>query len=329
MADKPSQRMAGTEGVSRRRFLVAAGGIGAAGLAGCLGGGNQGDGLSGNISISGSSTVYPVTTAMSEEFSREHPNVNISISRDGTSGGFKNAFIPGESDINNASRPISKSETQQCKDNGFNPLEFRIARDALTIVVNNEADWVDCITIDELKQIWSPDTKPETWADVNSDWPDEPFDLYGAATTSGTFDYFTGAVVGEEGKIREDFQGTEADDQIAQGVSGNEHALGYLPFAYYTNNPDSVKALKVETDGSCVEPTLDTAKSGEYPLARPLFIYVNDEKLREKTHLQEFVRFYIELTSDDQLIAEDIGYVPMGKETVQKNLDKLNQTVES
>ncbi|MFB6138433.1 MAG: PstS family phosphate ABC transporter substrate-binding protein, partial [Halobacteriaceae archaeon] len=317
---------------SRREFLRGAGAVGAAGLtalAGCTSGDGGGDGgqtttLTRNISISGSSTVYPISTAIKELFFEDHPGVSISVSRDGTSAGFANAFIPGDSDINDASRPISQSERQDCLDNGFTPIEFLVARDALTVVVNNQNDWVDDITLDQLKEIWSPETPPQTWADVNSSWPDEEIRLFGAATTSGTFDYFTETVVGEEDKIRSDFQGTEQDDTIAAGVSGNKYAMGYLPYAYYSSNPDSVKALSING----VEPSLQTAKSGEYPLARPLFIYVNKQHLNAEPALQEFVRFYINKTDDESLIGEDIGYVPVSSQTVAENLQKLEDNIQ-
>ena len=340
--------------VSRRKFLASSSSAGVLALAGCSsntgsggddnsegdgnngddgnsgGGGNSGNDensgsqeLSGDIRISGSSTVYPVAQEISRQFQQEHSELSFNLTRDGSSGGFENVFIPGDSDINNASRPIAQEEVQRCRDNGFEPVEFFVAQDALTVVVNNDADWIDSITIEDLQTIWSPDTAPEMWSDVNSDWPDEPFDLYGAATTSGTFDYFTEAVVGEEDKIREDFEGTEEDDLIAQGVSGNEYAMGYLPFAYYTNNPDSVKALEISQDGSDpVPPSLEGAQSGNYPLARPLFFYANMNKLQEKNHLQEFIRFYVN-EADEDYIAEDIGYVPSSDQMVEDNLANL------
>jgi len=311
-------------GVSRRNFIAASGTAGALALAGCTtdpGSGNGTDsGLSGSIDISGSSTVYPQTTAMQELFNEEHPDVDISVSRDGTSGGFENAFIPGKSDINNASRSIKESEIEQCEENGFTPLEFLVSRDALTVIVNNENDWVDDITLEELRTIWSPDTAPETWQEIRSEWPDEPFDLYGAATTSGTFDYFTETVVGEEDSIRSDFEGTEEDDLIAQGVEGNEYAMGYLPFAYYTNNPDATKALSV--DG--VEPSLQNAKRGDYELARPLYIYVRDDRLANAAHVEAFVRFYVENSVRGDLVAERIGYVPISEEQKSDHLSKVD-----
>ena len=350
MAPDPDQ----LRNVSRRNFIVGAGAVGIAGVAGCTegdgddtdteggNGGNGGNGdmtdtdmnLSGDVYVSGSSTVFPVAQEVGRKFASGedalHPDVGFDLSKDGSGGGFRNVFIPGDSDINNASRPIKESEKQDCQDNGIDPIEFRIAQDALTIVVNNNNDWVDSMSVETIGEIWDPETAPTNWSDVSAaedDWPDEPFDLYGAATTSGTFDYFTEAVVGEEGSIREDYEGTERDDQIAQGVSSNPNAFGYLPFAYYTNNPDSVKALAIaEGDGDPVEPSLEAAQSGEYPLARPLFFYVNDNKLSEKVTLQEFCKFYIEESGKDY-IAEDIGYVPSSDDQVQNNLDTLNNNM--
>lgn len=309
--------------LSRRRVLATSGMVGLAALAGCAG---SEDGT--NIRISGSSTVYPVAQEISRQFQETTDEVGFDLTRDGSSGGFENVFIPGDSDINNASRPIAEEEVQRCRDNGFEPVEFFIAQDALTVVVNNDASWLDSISIEDLRTIWSPDTAPETWADVNPMWPEEPFDLYGPATTSGTFDYFTERVVGEEDAIREDFEGTEEDDLIAQGVAGNEYAMGYLPFAYYTNNPDSVKALSLsEGDGEPVEPSLQGAQSGNYPLARPLFFYVNMEKLQEKSLLQEFIRYYVN-QADEAFIANDIGYVPSTAGMVEDNLANLDAAVE-
>ncbi|MFW6003200.1 MAG: PstS family phosphate ABC transporter substrate-binding protein [Halanaeroarchaeum sp.] len=320
----------GTRRMTRRQFVTTTGLVGAVGLAGCTSSDepNSEDDLSGDIRISGSSTVYPVAQEMSRRFAEENSDVSFDITRDGSSGGFENVFIPGDSDINNASRSITESEIQACEDNGFDPVEFFVAQDALTIVVNNENDWIDTISLEELGEIWSPDTKPELWSDVNDDWPDEPFDLYGPATTSGTFDYFTENVTGEVGKIRSDFEGTEEDDLIAAGVEGNRYALGYLPFAYYTNNPDDVTALSLTVDGSePVEPSLEDAKSGDYPLARPLFFYANGEKLQEKDHLEAFVRFYVNSAAED-FVAEEIGYVPSSEEMVEDNLAALDEYVD-
>lgn len=331
-----------TDYVSRRQLILATGAVGVAGLAGCLGSGGDDDGnsnngnsngdtenLSGNIRISGSSTVYPVATAVGELFQEDHSEVTFDISRDGSSGGFENVFIPGDADINNASRRITASEVQQIRDNGFEPVEFEVARDALTVVVNTENDWVDGLTYDQLEAIWSPEA-PELWSDVNSAWPDEPFDLFGPASTSGTFDYFTETILGEAGRIRDDFEGTEEDDLIAEGVQGNPYALGYLPFAYYTNNPDETTAVALaeSAEGDFTEPSLEAASTGEYPLARPLFFYANDTRVQEKNHLQEFISFYIDQTTREDLIAEEIGYVPSSDDRAQTNHDRLQAAID-
>lgn len=329
--------------LTRRTFLAGAAAAGTVAAAGCTsdsgsGGDSNGDtgsnggaeDLSGNIRISGSSTVYPVAQEVTRQFSQQHSSVNFNLTRDGSGGGFNNVFIPGDSDMNNASRPITEDELQRCRDNGIEPVEFFLAQDALTVVVNNDADWLDSISLEELKTIWSPDTAPEMWSDVNEDWPDEPFDLYGPASTSGTYDYFIEAVIGEtesDQSIRSDFEGTEKDDLIAQGVSGNKYAFGYLPFAYYTNNPDTVKALSLSEGGSDpVAPSLEGAKSGNYPLARPLFSYGHMGKIQEKNHLQEFIEFYINETDEDY-IAEDIGYVPASDQMIEDNLANLEAAI--
>ncbi len=344
---------ANAERITRRKSLAAIAGAGGLALAGCTsdsgGDGGSGDGsdgsngsdgsdgsdgssetLSGDIRISGSSTVYPVAQEVTRRFAEQHPDVSFNLTRDGSGGGFNNVFIPGDSDMNNASRPIKDSELQRCRDNGIEPVEFFLAQDALTVVVNNEADFIDSISLEELATIWSPDTAPEMWSDVNSDWPDEPFDLYGPASTSGTYDYFTEAVIGEteaDQPIRSDFEGTEEDDLIAQGVAGNQYAMGYLPFAYYTNNPDTVKALSLSEGGSDpVEPSLEAAQSGEYPLARPLFSYGAMSNIQNKNHLQAFIEFYVNQVSMDY-IAQDIGYVPASQDMVDSNMTNLEEAI--
>ncbi|VTT87273.1 Phosphate ABC transporter, periplasmic phosphate-binding protein PstS (TC 3.A.1.7.1) [Halorubrum sp. DM2] len=327
-----SSHDADTAGITRRKSLAALAGAGALGLAGCTSGGDGDDSgnLSGDIRISGSSTVYPVAQEVTRSFAEQNPDVSFNLTRDGSGGGFENVFIPGDSDLNNSSRPIQDEEIQRCRDNDIEPVEFFVAQDALTVVVNNEADFIDEISLEDLRTIWSPDTAPELWSDVNPDWPDEPFDLYGPASTSGTYDYFIEAVIGEteaDQDIREDFEGTEEDDLIAQGVQGNQYAFGYLPFAYYTNNPDSVKALSLSEGGSDpVEPSLEGAQSGNYPLARPLFFYGHMGKIQEKNHLQEFLEYYINEAAEDY-IAQDIGYVPSSQDMVDANLENLEAAI--
>ncbi|WP_240147218.1 PstS family phosphate ABC transporter substrate-binding protein [Halostella sp. JP-L12] len=303
--------------------MAASGAATATALAGC-GGGGGGDGLSGSLTISGSSTVHPVSAAMAEEFQREHSGVDISLNKTGTGGGFSKQFCPGDSVINGASRPITEDEQQTCSENGVEPLEFQIAKDAVTVVVNPQADWVDCITVDELNQIWQPDGA-QRWSDVRDDWPDEEIQLYGAASTSGTFDWFSEYVNGESGRHRSDYEATENDNRIVQGVEGDEYAMGYFGFSYYAENQDRVKALQIDDGSGCAEPSLENAKDGTYPMARPLFIYAAKNAL-EREPVSEFLRFYLEQSSSE--LVSDIGYVPSSEEQRDESLDKLESNIE-
>ncbi|WP_255195159.1 PstS family phosphate ABC transporter substrate-binding protein [Halorarius litoreus] len=326
---------------SRRKFIGAAGATATTlAIAGCTeqnptdgsdggDGGSGGDGeLSGTIDISGSSTVYPLCVAVSEQFRKDHSGVDINVRSTGSGGGFANYFCPGDTAFNNASRPIKSEEEEDCTSNGVTPVELNVATDAVTVIVNNEADWVDSITVDELKQIWKPNGATK-WSDVRSEWPDEEFELYGAASTSGTFDYFTEVIVGESGSSRQDYQATEDDNSIVTGVSGSTYAMGYLGYAYYSENTDKVKALAIDDgDGEPVEPSLENAKSGKYkPLSRPLFTYAAKEELARE-EVAEFARFYIEQSANRDLVADRVGYVPNTEEDMQAELDKLNSAIE-
>lgn len=309
-------------GLGRRDFLAAASVGLSGGLAGCTGvfaaEGNS-------VNIAGSSTVFPVTEAIASAFSEENPTVNLSLSKTGTGGGFGNFFCAGRTDINNASRAIADAEIEQCGSNNITPIEFPIATDALTVVANPEADWVDCLTVEQLREIWRADGA-QRWSDINGEWPDEEFELYGAATTSGTFDYFNEAVLGEELNHRSDYYATERDRTIVQGVQGSEAALGYFGFSYYSENPDSIKAISIDDGDGCVEPSIETAMSGEYtPLSRPLFIYVAKESLTEPA-VQDFTRFYMERAATD--LVSDVGYVPITDEKRDENLEKLEENIE-
>ncbi|AZH25781.1 PstS family phosphate ABC transporter substrate-binding protein [Haloplanus aerogenes] len=321
--------------VSRRKFLAATGSVGAVGLAGCTqsgsgGGGDGGDGLSGTIDIAGSSTVFPLATAMAERFQSEHSDVNINIQSTGSGGGFANHFCPGRTDFNNASRPIQPTEEEACSGNDVTPVELTVATDALTVIVNNDNDWVDCITVEELHEIYSAESSPTTWSDVNSDWPDQPLELYGPTDASGTYDYFIEAILGEEGPgHRQDYSATEQDRTIIQGVEGSENAIGYLGFAYYSQNTDRVKALSVDDGSGCVEPSLETARAGEYtPLSRPLFTYAKQESLAEE-HVAEFARFWLENATSQEIVADEVGYVPLSDEDQQEAMDALESAIEN
>jgi phosphate transport system substrate-binding protein len=323
--------------LSRRTFLAATSTVGTIGLAGCTQSGSDGGdgddddgGLSGTIDIAGSSTVFPVATAMAERFEQEHSGVNINIQSTGSGGGFANHFCPGRTDFNNASRPIQSEEEQACSENGITPVEMTVATDALTVVVNDEADWVDCITVEELRRIWSAEDPPTTWSDVNPDWPDEELELYGPTDASGTYDYFIEAIIGEEGPgHRQDYSATEQDRTIIQGVEGSENAIGYLGYAYYSQNQDRVKALGIDDGDGCVEPSLEAARSGEYtPLSRPLFTYAKQSALAEE-HVAEFARFWLENATSQEIVADEVGYVPLNDDDQQEAMDALESAIEN
>nr|WP_250141890.1 PstS family phosphate ABC transporter substrate-binding protein [Halosolutus amylolyticus] len=277
------------------------------------------------VNIAGSSTVFPITEVVASEFSSEREDVTVSISQTGTGGGFSNFFCPGMTDINNASREIADVEVDQCGENGIEAIEFQVATDALTVVVSPEAEDIDCLTVDELRQIWT-DGGAERWSDVRDDWPDEEFEFFGADTTSGTFDYFVEAVIGEDDTHRTNYHATERDRTIVQGVQGNPYAIGYFGFAYYDENPDQIKAVSIDDGDGCVEPSLETAKNGEYtPLSRPLFIYVAKQAL-ERPEVRDFVEFYLERSATDTV--NEVGYVPVTEDVRDENLEKLRAAID-
>lgn len=319
--------------LTRRRFLSVAGGVGGATLAGCtsnpnLVGADAGKRLSGSIDIAGSSTVFPLAQAITVEFGKERPNVSISLSKTGTGGGFKNYFSKGQTDFNNASRKITEEERALCAKNGVEPLELHVGKDALTVIVNENADWVDCITVEELREIWKPGGA-EKWSDIRPEWPDTEFELFGAADTSGTFDYFTKAIVGEEGKHRDDYQATEKDNIIVQGVTGSKHAMGYLGFAYYRSSQDSVKGLAIDTgDGQCIKPSIETARTNRYkPLTRPLFTYVSKPALA-KPPVAEFARYFVNQSTNKQIVTETVGYIPNTTDEMNNVMDELTHAIQ-
>jgi len=276
--------------------------------------------LSGEIKIAGSSTVYPISMAIAEEFSKLHPDVKVSVSSTGTGGGFKNFFIPGKTDINDASRPIKASEAEAARANKIEPIELAVGIDALSVVANKDADWADTMTFAQLKRIWGPGNPPKKWNEVETAWPDADLELYGPASTSGTFDYFTEVVIGKSGSHRSDYHKTEHDNVIVQGIEGNKNALGYFGFAYYTNNKDRIKAVAIDGGSGPVKPSLADAQSGAYPLSRPLFIYVSSTALA-KPHVKAFVEFYVR-NSATKLVSQ-VGYVPITDAQMKENLAKI------
>lgn len=276
----------------------------------------SGSQLSGTIKIDGSSTVGPISEAVAEEFMAQHPDVKVTVGISGTGGGFKK-FTVGETDISDASRPIKDEEKASAEQNSIEYVEIPVAYDGISVVVNNANDWAKSITVDELKKIWEPNSKITNWNQVRSDWPDEKLVLYGPGTDSGTFDYFTDEINGEEGESRTDYTASEDDNVLVQGVAGDKGSLGYFGFAYYKENTDKIKALSVDGGSGAVEPSMETIKDGSYaPLSRPIFIYVSKKSL-ERPEVKEFVKFY--LTEGVSLIPE-VGYIPFEDDKYEASL---------
>jgi phosphate transport system substrate-binding protein len=262
------------------------------------------------IKIDGSSTVYPITEAAAEEFQKSQENkskTRVTVGISGTGGGFKK-FCKGETDISDASRPISAKEIALCKENDVEYLELAIGYDALTVVVNPKNDAVSDMTFADLKKIWEPaaDGKVTNWNQVNSSYPDAPLKLYGPGADSGTFDYFTEAVVGKAKESRKDFTASEDDNVLVQGVSKNKGALGYFGFAYYEANTQRLKAVKIEG----VEPTKENVLNDTYKLSRPLFIYVSKKSIG-RGYVREFVDYYMK---NAKTLVADVKYIPLKDE---------------
>ena len=263
--------------------------------------------LSGTIQIDGSSTVFPVTQAVAEEFRKEQPDVQVNVAVSGTGGGFKR-FTVGETDISNASRPIKDSEAEAAASNGIKFIEMRIGTDGLSVMVNPSNGFVDCLTVGELNEIWKPGSSINNWQDVRAGFPDQRLRLYGPDTDSGTFDYFTEEINGEAQVSRADYTASADDNVLVQGIAGDRGSLGYFGYAYYQENKDSLKVIAIDDGDGCVTPEPSTIEDGSYtPLSRPLFIYVNVESL-EKPEVLAFVEYYMD--HGYQLTGEE-GYVPV------------------
>jgi phosphate transport system substrate-binding protein len=273
------------------------------------------------IQIDGSSTVYPITEAMAEEFqSATGGKYRVTVGISGTGGGFKK-FCRGETHISDASRPIKESEREACKEAGIEFIELPVALDALTVMVNPANDWVDYLTVDDLKKIWQPAAQGTVtkWSQVREGFPDRPLTLYGAGVDSGTYDYFTQAVVGEEGASRGDFTASEDDNVLVQGIASDQNALGFFGLAYYMENQDKLKAVPIQPPGGGepVAPSLETARDGTYqPLSRPIFIYVSKKAADELESVRQFVEFYLDPANAETLV-EEVGYVPLPTEAYE------------
>lgn len=268
----------------------------------------------GKINIDGSSTVYPLTEAVSEEFRKVQPDIRVTVGVSGTGGGFKK-FLRNELDISNASRPISAKEIQAAKEQDIGFIELPVSYDGLAVVVSPENDFVDYLTVAELHKMWSPESqgKITRWNQIRPEWPDRPLNLYGAGTSSGTYDYFTEAINGEAKASRGDYTASEDDNVLVQGVSTDVNGLGYFGLAYYAENKDKLKLvpIKLTEESQAVLPSDETVQNGTYqPLARPEFIYVNVASA-SKPHVQEYIRFYMEHAAE---LAREVGYVALSPE---------------
>jgi len=271
---------------------------------GSAGGGSQ---LSGTINIDGSSTVAPLSEAAAELFQEQNSGVKVTVGTSGTGGGFEK-FCAGETDISDASRPIEADETQACASEGVKYEQVQVANDGLTLVVNSQNTWAKCLTVAQLKKIWDKGSKVNNWNQVDPSFPNEPLKLFGAGTDSGTFDYFTNAINGEEGRSRSDYSATEDDNVTVTGVAGSKGGLGYFGLSYLEENQGKVQGIQVDGGGGCVAPSKETVQDGSYkPLSRPLFIYPSDKSLG-RSEVKAFTEFYV---NNYQKIAEEALFVPM------------------
>ncbi|WP_079002252.1 PstS family phosphate ABC transporter substrate-binding protein [Streptomyces sp. AS58] len=285
-------------------------------------GNSDGDKLAGNIKIDGSSTVAPLSTAAAQLFQQQNSGVKVTVGTSGTGGGFEK-FCAGETDISDASRAIKDEEKAVCDEKGIKYEEFQVANDGLSVVVSKDNDFVECLTVEQLKKIWEPGSKVNNWNQVDAKFPDQKLELFGAGTDSGTFDYFTDAINGEEGASRTDYSPSEDDNVTVQGVSGSKGGLGYFGLSYYEENKDKLKVVKVDGGDGCVEPTTQTVQDGTYkPLSRPLFIYPKASSL-DKPEVEAFVEFYVE--NADEIATKSL-FVPLNSEQaaeLQKDLENL------
>jgi phosphate transport system substrate-binding protein len=314
----------------KKGLIVLSSAVLALSLTACGGGGNAaengagapgGAALSGEIKIDGSSTVFPISAAVAEEFQAANPDALVTVGVSGTGGGFKQ-FVTGKTDISNASRPIKESEAETAKKNGIEYIELQVAFDGQAVVVNKDNDFVDHLTVEELNKIWKPNSTVQTWADVRPEWPAEKIKLYGPGTDSGTFDYFTEVINGEAQASRSDYSASEDDNVIVQGVAGDKYSLGYFGFAYYVENQDKLRAIPIDGGNGPIEPTIETINDKTYsPLSHPIFIYVNKKSL-ERPEVRAFVEYH--LTEGRDLVSE-VGYVQLPDVKYEEGLAKIGK----
>ncbi len=286
-------------------------------LAGC--GGGDPEGLRGQVTIDGSSTVYPIAEAVSEEFQLRNPRVMVALGRSGTGVGF-DRFCRGETDIATASRTISAGEAVNCGARGIEYMEVSVALDGLSVIVNPANDFVDCLTVRELREIWRTGSPVRTWRDVRPEFPPREIRLYGPGTESGTFDTFTEAIIGERGASRSDFHASEDDNVLVQGLMGDEYSLGYFGYAYLAENRDRLKVVAVDEGEGCVAPSPETIRNGRYaPLGRPLFVYVRLSSLT-RPGMAAFMEYFLSNGID---LVESTGFLPLPERAYREGLGRI------
>ena len=271
--------------------------------------------LSGTVRADGSSTVAPLVSLAAERFRTEEPSVKVTVGISGTGGGFER-FCRGETDLANASRPIKDEEIAACKKKQIEYVELQVANDGLSVVVNNANDWAKCLTVEQLKKIWQPGSKIKNWKDVDPSFPSQKLSLFGAGTDSGTFDYFTDAIVGEEGASRSDYTATEDDNVTVRGVAGEKGALGYFGLSYLESNEGKLKAIEIDGGDGCVASSVETVQDGTYkPLSRPLFTYAKKSSL-EKLEVDAFLQFLLE---NQETLARGALFVPLTSDQLERS----------
>jgi phosphate transport system substrate-binding protein len=283
-----------------------------------------GNDLAGDVLVDGSSTVGPMSEAAAELFQAENPDVHVTVGISGSGAGFQK-FCRGETDVSDASRPIEEEDSEEgraCERAGIGYRRFQVANDGITVVVNKDNDFVDCLTVEQLKMIWGPDSQVDDWNEVDPDFPDMKIELFGPGTDSGTFDYFTDVVNGEDGRSRTDYTPSEDDNVLVQGVAGSPGGMGYFGFTYYEENTDALRVVEIDGGDGCVAPSRRTVQDGSYtPLARPLFIYASAKGI-EKPQVEAFVEFYL---VNAAAIADAARFIPMTDEQVAESQAALEQ----
>ena len=275
------------------------------------------------VKVDGSSTVFPITEAVAEEFQKVHPNVRVTVGISGTGGGFKK-FCAGETDINDASRSVKQKEVSVASENNIQFIELPVAFDGLSVLVNPNNNFVDYLTVGELKRIWQPGSTVTKWSDVRAGWPDKPITLYGPGTDSGTFDYFTEAINGKSQACRPDFTASEDDNVLVQGIAGDENSLGFFGYSYYAENKSKLKLVPIGEGDKAVSPSETTINDGSYsPLSRPIFIYVSTAAA-DRREISNFVSFYLKNAPE---LVKEVGYVPLPNAVYQLGLKRFEDRV--